>query len=214
MAKSPQRVDVVRYILAGVACLVVGWLGVMQGVRIPILSDASYGLHALGHLVTWFLPDAYRAMMGSLFQVLLPVGFAGYFLLFHRDLTGVSLMLGWTGLSAGETAAYIADAAAQTIVIGPGHTEHDWAIALTALDRLAAADELAWIVQAAALLCIFIGMGVAAFGAVRAVAETQTASQVNVYLERKQVQGRVEFDEWARAESAGQSSPPPPSTGP
>jgi len=203
----------VRYILAGVACLLMGWLGVMQGIRIPILSDASYGLHALGHMLTWFLPDVYRTMMGSLFQVLLPLGFAAYFLLFRRDLLGVSLMLGWTGLSAGETAAYIADAAVQTMVIGPGHMQHDWAIALTTLDRMAAADELAWIVQAAALVCIFLGMGVAAFGAVRAVMESESASRADVFLDRKPIHGRIEYDEWARADSPGQA-PPPPSVGP
>lgn len=213
MASRPQRADIVRHVLAVVACLVLGWLGVVEGVRIPILSDASYGFHALGHLLTWFLPGVYRTMMGSLVQVLVPLGFAGYFLLFHRDLVGVSLMLAWTGLSAGETAAYIADAAAQTIVIGPGHTQHDWAIALTALDRMGAADELAWIFQAAALACIFIGMGVAAIGVVRVVMETEAAPRVDVYLERKPVHGRIEYDEWARSESAAQA-PQPPSAGP
>ena len=208
MARSPQRADLVRHILVGVACLLLGWLGVMQGVRIPILSDASYGVHQLGHLMTWFLPEVYRLMMGSLFQVLLPLGFAGYFLLFHRDLLGVTLMLAWTGLSAGETAAYIADATAPTMVIGPGHIEHDWAIALTTLDKMAAVDELAWIVQAAALVCILVGMGVAAFGAVRAITESHTASAVDVYLERKPVQDRGGYDEWARAQSGNQASPP------
>jgi hypothetical protein len=201
----------VRYILAGVACLMLGWLGVIQGIRIPILSDASYGFHALGHLLTWFLPDVYRMMMGSLFQVLIPLGFAGYFLLFQRDLTGVSLMLGWTGVSAGETSAYIADAVTQTMVIGPGHSQHDWAIALTSLDKMPAVDELAWIVQAAALVCNFVGMGVAAIGAVRAIMESEAATHVDVYLERKPVRGRIEYDEWARSQSAGQAPPPPSS---
>ncbi len=209
MARSPQKADVVRHILVGVACLLMGWLGVMQGIRIPIVSDASYGLHALGHLLTWFLPDVYRAMMGSLFQVLIPLGFAGYFLLFHRDLVGVSLMLGWTGLSAGETAAYIADATARTMVIGPGHLDHDWAIALTALDRLAAADELAWIVQAAALVCIFVGIGTAALGVVRVLMEQESASRPDAYLIRKPAYGRVEYDEWARSQSVDRVPPSP-----
>lgn len=212
MASRPQRADIIRHVLAIFACLVLGWLGVVEGVRIPILSDASYGFHALGHLLTWFLPEVYRTMMGSLVQVLVPLGFAGYFLLFHRDLVGVSLMLAWTGLSAGETAAYIADAAAQTMIIGPGHVQHDWAFALTALDKMGAADELAWIFQAAALACIFIGMGVAAIGAVRVVAEAQAAPRVDVYLERKPVQGRIEYDEWARSQSST-GAPQPPSAG-
>ena len=132
MARKPHRWEMARHLLGVVACLALGFFGVVAGMRIPILADAAYGFHALGHLLSWFLPSTYAAMMGSLLQVLLPLGLAGYFLLFHRDLLGVSLMLGWAGVSAGETSTYIADAVAQTIIPGPGHTGHDWAMALTA----------------------------------------------------------------------------------
>jgi len=211
MASKPQRRDFMLHALGVVACLVVGYLGTIQGVRIPILADATYGLHALGHLVTWFLPDAYRAMMGSLFQVLLPLGFAGYFLLFQRDLLGVALMMAWTGVSANQTSVYIADAVAPSMVIGPGHVAHDWAIALAHFGRLGAADELAWIVQGAALTCVFLGMGVAAWGAIRVLFEREKVAHTESFLERRPVVGPAKYDEWMRDQGPETSAPAPPS---
>lgn len=212
MARKPHTRDMVRHILGVIACLVLGYFGVAEGVRIPVLADATYGFHALGHLLSWFLPPAYAAMMGSLMQVLLPLGLAGYFLLFHRDLLGVSLMLAWAGVSAGETSAYIADAVSQTIVPGPGHTGHDWAIALTTLGKMGAVDELAFMVQSLAIVCILAGMGIAAWGAVKAVMEREIVTKADVYLERKPTFGVATYDQWAREQHAD-SPPPPPAAG-
>lgn len=195
MKSRPQRWDLWRHIIGVAVCLVVGWFGLVQGVRIPVLADASYGFHEFGHLMTWFLPDSYRALMGSLFQVLVPLGLAGYFLLFQRDMLGVSLMLVWTSVSAGETSAYIGDAVSRTIQISPYHIEHDWAFALEALGRLSAADELAWVIQAAAIVCMLAAMGVSAFGAVRAVFEYQEAEETHAYT-RAAVPRRNGYEEW------------------
>ena len=195
-----------------VACLALGVFGVMQGVRIPILADVSYGFHALGHLMSWLLPDSYAAMMGSAFQVLVPLGLAGYFLLFHRDLLGVSLMLAWTGVSAAETSAYIGDAVVQTIVPGPGHTGHDWAIALSGLGKMGAVEELAFVIQAFAIVCILIGMGVAAWGAVKATFERAAVEHAESFLERRPTFAPAEYDEWVRRQADG-SAPTPPAAG-
>lgn len=170
----------------------------MAGLRVPIVADATYGFHEFGHLSSWFLPDVYQAMMGSLFQVLIPFGLAGYFLLFQRDLLGVSLMLAWTGLSAHDTGTYIADAIGKTITISRYHTVHDWGYALESLGRITAADELAWAVQAAALACVFIAVGVASLGAVRAVFEYERVRDVDSYLEGRPNLEQYGYEEWAR----------------
>lgn len=202
----------VRHLLGVVACLALGYFGVVAGARVPILADAAYGFHALGHLLSWFLPPTYAAMMGSLLQVLLPLGLAGYFLLFHRDLLGVSLMLGWAGVSAGETSAYIADAVVQTVIPGPGHTGHDWAIALTALGKMGAVDELAFMVQVLAIVCILVGMGVAAWGAVKAMLEHETVTKADIYLERRPTFGAADYSQWSR-EQPTHEPPAPPAAG-
>jgi hypothetical protein len=189
MSAAPQKWEFWRHAIGVAACLALGWFGVIVGARIPIVADASFGFHELGHLFTWFLPDVYRTMMGSLFQVIIPVGLAGYFLLFHRDLLGVAFMVAWTGLSAHEVSRYVADAPFETIKFAASHTVHDWAFALgpSGLDRLSAADELAWTLQAIALACVFISMGVAAWGAVRAILERPNVDRAEAYLVRKPV---------------------------
>ncbi|MDO8846879.1 MAG: hypothetical protein Q7W51_00615 [Coriobacteriia bacterium] len=211
-SNKPQRWEFARHAMGVAACLVLGLFGVMQGARIPILADASYGFHALGHLMSWFLPGSYAAMMGSAFQVLVPLGLAGYFLLFHRDLLGVSLMLAWTGVSAAETSVYIGDAVAQTIVPGLGHTGHDWAIVLEGLGKMGAVEELAFVAQAFAIVCILIGMGVAAWGAVKATFERETVEHADSFLERRPNFAPAEYDEWVRQQADG-SAPAPPTAG-
>lgn len=204
MNAKPQRWEVIRHVAGVLACVAIGWFGIIEAVRIPILADVTYGFHELGHLMSWALPEAYRAMMGSLSQVLIPLGLAGYFLLFHRDFLGVSLMLAWTGVSAHETGRYIGDAVAQSMQISPYHHVHDWAFALGALGKTAAAGELAWIVQAAGLVCIFVAMGVAALGGIRGMFEYEHVERTVSYLERRPAQAREGYGEWA---SGGAVSP-------
>lgn len=188
-AAGPQRWEFARHALGVVACLVLGWFSIAQGLRIPLLADATYGFHALGHLMSWFMPEVYAAMMGSIFQVFIPLGLAAYFLLFHSDLLGVSLMLAWTGVSAHETGVYIADAPTGLIDLGFGHAVHDWALALgpNGLGRVDAAGELGWFVQALGLVFVLAGIGFATWGAARALMERPAVEQTQAYLERMPV---------------------------
>ena len=68
-SNKPQRWEFARHVNGVVACLALGAFGVIQGIRIPVLADAAYGFHALGHLMAWLLPETYAAMMGSAFQI-------------------------------------------------------------------------------------------------------------------------------------------------
>jgi hypothetical protein len=138
-------------------------------------------------------------MMGSLFQLLIPIGLAAYFLLFHRDLLGVAMMLTWAGVSAHDTSAYIGDAVAQQLTLMPYHATHDWAFALGELGRLSAANELSWMAQSIAIACILAAMGAAAFGAVRSLMEIdEHVQRTDAYLERRPEIDRHGYDEWVR----------------
>lgn len=202
MDKHLRRWELWRYVLGALGCVAVGWAGVGVGLRIPLVADASYGFHEFGHLLTWFLPDVYRAMMGSLFQLLIPVGLAAYFLLFHHDLLGVSMMLTWAGVSAHETSAYISDAVTQSMALMPYHAVHDWAFALNELGTLSAANELSWIAQVAAIVFILAAMGVAAFGAVHSLFQIEEHVQrADAYLERRPEGERYGYEQWARGEA-------------
>lgn len=183
-----------------VACTALGWFAVINGIRVPIVADASYGFHEFGHLLTWFLPQLYRAMMGSLFQVLIPLGLAGYFLLFHRDLLGVASMLAWTSVSARETGAYVADAGIGAVRISPYHAAHDWTFALGELGRISAAHELALVFQGAAIVFMLAAMGVCAIGAVIALSESQRARRTDEFLDTLPSRSRAGYEEWVRSQ--------------
>lgn len=200
MNMRPQRWELWRHVLGLAACTALAWFGVVNGVRVPIVADASYGFHEFGHLMTWFLPDVYRAMMGSLVQVLIPLGLAGYFLLFHHDLLGVALMLGWTGVSAAETSAYVADAGVGTVQISQYHLTHDWSYVLGELGRLGAANELALVIQGAAIVFTFAAMGACAIGAVRALFEAQRDRRTDAFLDTLPIRSRAGYEEWVRSQ--------------
>jgi hypothetical protein len=44
--------------------------------RVPLLGLVDLGFHELGHLLTYWLPQVITAMMGSAFQIAVPLGIA------------------------------------------------------------------------------------------------------------------------------------------
>src|SRR5213592_3143928 len=85
-----------RAVAALGACLVLGWFAFVRSRNVPLLSLVDLGFHELGHLLTYWLPDVVTAMMGSINQVLVPLGLATYFL-FRRDRLAGALCLAWAG---------------------------------------------------------------------------------------------------------------------
>jgi hypothetical protein len=66
--------------------------------------------------------------MGSVTQVLVPLGIAAYFWFARRDFLAAGLCLAWAGTSARDAAVYIADAPYERLQLIGG--EHDWAFVL------------------------------------------------------------------------------------
>ena len=117
-----------RWMAALLACGALGWWAFVRGVNVPLLSLVDLGFHELGHMLTYWLPDVVTAMMGSINQVLVPVGIAVYFLCFRRDWLAGGVCLAWAGTSAQSASVYIADAPYQRLQLIGGM--HDWAFVL------------------------------------------------------------------------------------
>jgi hypothetical protein len=130
------------------ASVVIGWIALVRGRPVPVLSLANLGFHELGHLLTYPFPDLFTAVMGSVTQVTVPVGLAGYFWWVRHDMIGVGACLAWAGASAQEVSVYIADAPYQRLPLLGGH--HDWAFILGRFDAINAAGELAAVLLVAA----------------------------------------------------------------
>jgi hypothetical protein len=144
---------------AGLAvCLLIGWVALVRAHPVPVLALVNLGFHELGHLVTYPFPDLFTALMGSVAQVAVPAGLAGYFGWARRDLLGIGLCLAWAGAAAQEVGVYVADAPYQRLQLIGG--EHDWAFILGRLDALDAADEIGAVLLAAAWALVLAGSAV------------------------------------------------------
>ncbi|HEY1332452.1 MAG TPA: hypothetical protein VGH10_13400 [Actinomycetota bacterium] len=117
-----------KSLAGGAACLVLGWFAFVRGVNVPLLWMVDLGFHELGHLLTRWAPEVVMAMMGSITQVLVPVGLGVYFLWWRRDVLGGALCLAWASTSAQNASVYIADAPYQRLQLIGGF--HDWAFVL------------------------------------------------------------------------------------
>jgi hypothetical protein len=145
--------------VAGVlACALMGFFPYVQQRRVPLLGGVDLGFHELGHMLTYVFPDIISALMGSVFQVAVPLGLAVYFGLRRRDLLAAGLCLAWAGASAADASVYIADAPFQRLPLIGG--SHDWAYLLgpAAFHNMDGAAAIAGTVKAVGAVLILAGI--------------------------------------------------------
>ena len=107
--------------------------------RGTLLDGVDLAIHETGHLVFNPFGEFIGFAGGTLFQLIMPAIFLGYF--WRRgDRHAASVALWWVGQNCGHIATYIADARAQELpLVGGG--EHDWFYLLSATRHLP--DDLA-----------------------------------------------------------------------
>jgi len=156
-----------RHAAAIGACLVLGWFAFVRETRVPLLGLVDLGFHELGHLVTYPLPDVVTAAMGSVTQVLVPVGLALYFLLLRGDRVGAGVCFAWAATSAQDASVYIADAPSQRLSLIGG--QHDWAFVLGPqhLNALRSAHAIAAVVKGIGFMLLVAGLACCAAGLLR-----------------------------------------------
>jgi hypothetical protein len=167
------------------ACLLLGWIVFVQEIRVPILSLVDLGVHELGHLLTYPLPDVWTAAMGSIGQVMVPLALAAYFGLRWRDPVAGGICLAWAATSAQDASVYVADAPFQNLTLLGG--EHDWAFVLGPhhLDMLESAGRIAALVRGVGFVLLLAAIASCAApllvrGRERVVARASSASRVRV----------------------------------
>jgi hypothetical protein len=139
-------------------CVTLAWFSIVRDVRVPLLGLVDLGFHELGHLLTYPLPDVWTALMGSIVQVAVPLGLAGYFFAVRRDPVGGAVCLAWAGTSARDVAVYVADAPFERLELIGG--DHDWAFVLgpANLNALDAAGTIASVVRLGGATLVLSGM--------------------------------------------------------
>ena len=129
-----------------------------------LLDDVDLAIHEAGHLVFQPLGDHPMVIGGSLFQVIVPLTFVGYFA-FTRQAFASSITLAWAGVNLLNVARYIGDARAQDLpLLGGENSVHDWWYLLTEWDALPHDIAIArWVRLAGALAMLMALVGGAWF---------------------------------------------------
>jgi hypothetical protein len=127
----------------------------MQG---SFLDMVDLPVHEFGHLL--FRPFGQFMMIagGSLFQVILPAVFVGYFI-WQRSFYSAAIVLFWVGQSILNVWVYAADAVVMQLVLTSGFTGsegsfHDWNYMLDTTGLLSSTKTVAGIIRLAGTLVI------------------------------------------------------------
>jgi hypothetical protein len=166
-----------RYVAGIAACLLLGWFAFVRGTRVPLLGLVDLGFHELGHLVTYVAPDVVTAAMGSITQLAVPLGLAGYFA-WRRDLMAGGVCLAWAATSAQDVSVYVGDAPFQRLQLIGG--EHDWAYLLGPqhLDLLHRAGTIAGVVKGVGALLLVTGIAACGVGLTRVIRVTPSTRRL------------------------------------
>ena len=105
----------------------------MQG---SFLDNVDLPIHEFGHLLFRPFGEFMMVAGGSLFQIIMPAIFVGYFI-WQRSYYSAAIVLFWVGQSILNVWVYAADAVVMRLVLTSGFTGsegsfHDWNYLLTA----------------------------------------------------------------------------------
>jgi len=119
-------------------------------------------IHEAGHVVFRPFGEFMTIAGGSLFQVIMPGLFVGYFL-YHRKFYSASLVLFWVGESILNVSVYAGDSLAMQLdLIGGEDTLHDWNYMLSTLNLLPATKKIEGAIRLLGTVVIILA-GVGAF---------------------------------------------------
>ena len=144
----------------------------MQG---SFLDNVDLPIHEFGHLLFRLFGEFMMVAGGSLFQVILPAIFAGYFI-WRRSYYSAAIVLFWVGQSILNVFVYAADAVQMQLVLTSGLTGsegsfHDWNYLLTTTGLIGSTKTIAGIIRLAGTLVI---ISAAVFSVYYSVVSTDT----------------------------------------
>ena len=125
-----------------------------------LLDSVDLAIHETGHLVFAPFGELVGALGGTLFQLIVPAVFVGYFVR-RGDRHAATVPLWWVAQNCWNISVYVRDARAEELpLVGGG--EHDWAYLLGRMGWLAHDQGIGKAVHAAGsliyLLAIVLGL--------------------------------------------------------
>ena len=123
-----------------------------------LIDGVNLLIHEAGHL--FFRPFGEFMMIagGSLFQVIVPLVFAGYFFFSKKEFSA-ALVLFWLGESMLNVSVYAADSVLMQLpLLGGNDTIHDWNYMLNELGLLWQTGKIASVIRALGTLTIIFAL--------------------------------------------------------
>ncbi|HYJ90212.1 MAG TPA: hypothetical protein VEV84_02805 [Pyrinomonadaceae bacterium] len=152
-----MRINYPKLIVSVLFLFYFGWIALtlMQG---SFLDNVDLPIHEFGHLLFGPFGEFLMVAGGSLFQVIFPAIFVGYFI-WQRSYYSASIVLFWVGQSILNVWVYAADAVVMQLMLTSGFTGsegsfHDWNYLLTMTGLLGSTKLVAGIIRLAGTLVI------------------------------------------------------------
>ena len=131
-------------------------IAILRDPGFTLIDNVNLPIHETGHLVFAPFGELITALGGTLFQLIVPAVFVGYFLK-RRDQFAASVALWWVAENCWNIAVYVADAQEQALpLVGGG--EHDWAFILAELDVLQQDARIAAMVRFAGTILFVVAV--------------------------------------------------------
>ncbi|MBK8302845.1 MAG: hypothetical protein IPK98_05390 [Chloracidobacterium sp.] len=143
----PNLPKLIFAILLSIYFLWIAW-DPMQG---SFLDNVDLPIHEFGHLLFRILGEFMGIAGGSLFQVIFPAVFVGYFV-WQRSFYSAAIVSLWVGQSILNVWVYAADAVVMQLVLTSGSTGaegsfHDWNYLLSHFGLLGSTKTVAGIIR-------------------------------------------------------------------
>ena len=144
---SPNPVKIIFAVILSIYFLSIAY-DPMQG---SFLDNVDLPIHETGHLIFRLFGEFTGIAGGSLFQVIFPAVFVGYFI-WQRSLYSAAIVLLWVGQSILNVWVYASDAVVMQLVLTSGFTGseggfHDWNYLLTATGLIGSVKTVAGIIR-------------------------------------------------------------------
>ena len=131
------------------------------------LDNVDLAIHVTGHLLFSILGEFMGIAGGSLFQVIVPAVFVGYFL-WQESYYSAAIVLLWVGQSILNVWVYAADAVVMQLVLTSGFTGsegsfHDWNYLLTSTGLINYTKTVAGLIRFAGTVTILAAVALSVY---------------------------------------------------
>jgi hypothetical protein len=141
-----MKINTPKLVVAIIASLYFFWCA-YDPYQWHLIDGVNLVIHEAGHFIFRFFGEFMMIAGGSLFQVIMPGLFVGYFC-YQRKFYSASLVLFWVGESILNVSVYAADSLAlQLPLLGGQDSVHDWNYMLSSLNLLPATARIAGVIR-------------------------------------------------------------------